>query len=421
MTSREYWLKREAEQRKKNITDEAECQKKLKRIYEDMLDSIQKEIDEFYARYADKEGITLAEAKRRVAQLDIDAYNRKAERYVRDKDFSEQANEEMRLYNLTMKITRLEMLKANIGLELVSSFDELQKYFEQKLTDRTLSEFERQAGILGEFPENSAIKARSIVNASFHNATFSERIWMYQDLLKAELWKLLQTGLIQGKGSRELARMLRQKIEASRSDAERLMTTELRRVQTDAAKQSYERNANEEYEFMAGNPKGACPICKALDGKVFKVQDMQPGKNAPPMHPRCHCATAPHWDEDEFQKWLAEENKKMHMRKNAVAGRLKSDIIMTDKQFGKKIGKHAQDYALNPSLETDREKMKSIISEIIDQYDEIRTGEWRGQPGISDFYIKGDDVVVINHDKFVTILKGGITNARIKNGRKREV
>ena len=94
---------------------------------------------------------------------------------------------------------------------------------------------------------------------------------------------------------------------------------------------------------------------------------------------------------------------------------------MTDKQFGKKIGKHAQDYALNPSLETDREKMKSIISEIIDQYDEIRTGEWRGQPGISDFYIKGDDVVVINHDKFVTILKGGITNARIKNGRKREV
>ena len=55
----------------------------------------------------------------------------------------------MRLYNLTMKVNRLEMLKAQIGLELVSSFDEMQKFFEQKLTDRTTEEFERQAGILG--------------------------------------------------------------------------------------------------------------------------------------------------------------------------------------------------------------------------------------------------------------------------------
>ena len=61
-----------------------------------------------------------------------------------------EANEEMRLYNATMKINRLEMLKANIGLELVSGYDELQKYFEQTLTDRTLDEFKRQAGILGE-------------------------------------------------------------------------------------------------------------------------------------------------------------------------------------------------------------------------------------------------------------------------------
>ena len=51
----------------------------------------------------------LAEAKRRVSKLDIAAYQRKAKRYVADKDFSKQANEEMRLYNLTMKVNRLEM------------------------------------------------------------------------------------------------------------------------------------------------------------------------------------------------------------------------------------------------------------------------------------------------------------------------
>lgn len=291
MTSREYWQEREAEQLKKNIQDEARYNQELHRIYADMLDNIQKEIDSFYAKYASKEGITLAEAKRRAAQLDIDAYARKAKRYVKEKNFSDQANEEMRLYNLTMKVNRLELLKANLGLELVGGFDELQRYFDQTLTDRTLAEFRRQAGILGDSVQNNAQAAHAIVNASFHNATFSDRIWMYQDLLRNELDKQLQMGLIQGKGSRELARNLRKRFDVSQSDAERLMTTELRRVQTEVAKQSYERNGNEEYEFLATNPKGPCPICKALDGKYFPVKDMMPGKNAPPMHPRCRGGT----------------------------------------------------------------------------------------------------------------------------------
>lgn len=313
-SSEEYWRQREEEQRQKNITDEKEYQREIERIYADMMDAIQKEIDAFYARYAQKEGITLAEAKKRVSQMDIDEYSRKAKKYVETKDFSDQANEEMRLYNLAMKINRLEMLKANIGLELVSGFDELQKYFDRTLTDKTLEEFERQAGILGKTVQNNAKFAEAIVNASFHNATFSDRIWMHQDLLKSELAKQLQIGLIQGKSSRELARNIRKVFDVSQESAELLMTTELRRVQTAAAKKSYDRNGNDEYTFLATNPKGACEICKRLDGKHFKVVDMQPGKNAPPMHPRCHCTTAPYWNEEEFQKWLEEENQKMHKR-----------------------------------------------------------------------------------------------------------
>ena len=307
MTSSEHWRRREDAQREKNIRDEAEYAKELRRIYEDMMDSVQKEIDAFYARYAAKEGITLAAAKRRADKLDIEAYERKAKKYVREKNFSKQANDEMRLYNLVMKVNRLELLKANIGLELVGGFDEMQKFFDEKLTDRTLSEFRRQAGILGESVQNNAAMAHAIVNASFHNATFSDRIWMHQDILKGELAKQLQIGLIQGKGSRDLARNIRKRFDVSRTDAERLMVTELRRVQTGAAKLSYQTNGNEEYQFLALNPEVnsvICNECRKLDGKHFKVSDMKPGENAPPMHPRCHCATAPYWDEEKFQRWL---------------------------------------------------------------------------------------------------------------------
>lgn len=74
-----------------------------------MMDEINKEINGFYTKYAAKEGITMAEAKKRVSKLDIAAYERKAKKYVETKDFSNRANEEMRTYNLTMKVNRLEL------------------------------------------------------------------------------------------------------------------------------------------------------------------------------------------------------------------------------------------------------------------------------------------------------------------------
>ena len=259
MDSKEYWRKREEENLKHNLKTEAEYLKTINSYYDYMMDQIQKEINGFYAKYARKEGITLAEAKKRVLTADIEAYGRKAAKYVKEKDFSAEANAEMRLYNATMKINRLEMLKANIGLELVDGFNDLQKFFDQILTDRTLDEFERQAGILGETIQDNAQAAHAIVNASFHNAKFSDRIWMYQDMLKADLSKLLQEGMIQGRNPRQLARHLTKRFGVAKKDAELLMITELTRVQAEAQKQSYEKNGYEKYKFLALNPD-ACDI-----------------------------------------------------------------------------------------------------------------------------------------------------------------
>lgn len=304
MNSQEYWKKRETEAKKHNIQDEEEYNRQIQEIYENMLDQINKEINGFYARYAKKERITMAEAKKRADQLDIKAYERKAKKYVATKDFSDQANEEMRIYNLTMKVNRLELLKANIGLEMVSGFDEMQKYFDKKLSERTIKEFRRQAGILGASIMENGKMVHAIVNASFQNATYSERIWGYQGMLKAELQSLLASGLIGGKNPKVLARHLEKRFGVSRSNAERLMITELARVQTEAQKQSFIRNGFEEYEYVACSKTDVCSICKALDGKHFKVEDMMPGTNAPPMHPRCHCSVAAYEDSEDYEKWL---------------------------------------------------------------------------------------------------------------------
>ena len=41
-------------------------------------------------------------------------------------------------------------------------------------------------------------------------------------------------------------------------------------------------------------------------------------------------------------------------------------LTITDKQFGKKIGKHTKEYNLNPKNEEDRKEMGRIINDIIE-------------------------------------------------------
>ena len=313
MNSREYWRRREAAQLEKNITEEAAYDAALQKIYSTMLDSIDSNIRSFYSRYATSEGITLAEAKRRADKLDIEEYARKAARYVETKDFSEQANEEMKLYNMTMKVNRLELLKANIGAEMTAGYNDIEKMMGDALTKRTLEEIERQAGILGITINNNADLANSIVNASFHNATWSDRVWASQEELHAKVAQNLTKGLIQGVNSRTLASnlipLIQDDVKNKRAAAERLMRTELARVQIDAQKRSYIEGGYDEYEIICDFQ--ACHICKPYDGKHYPVDKMEIGENAPPFHPNCRCSTAVYESEECLEAWLdsgAQEN-----------------------------------------------------------------------------------------------------------------
>ena len=451
MNSKEYWNKREAEALKHRITDEKEYDRELKKIYDNMLDACQKEINAFYSKYAARENITIAEAKKHVAKADIAALERKAEKYVKDKDFSKRANEELRLYNATMRINRLEMLKANIGLETIAGHDEIEKFMSGILKERTEDELKRQAGILGKTIKNNAQTADAIVNGSFKNpkvgnqSTFSDRIWMYQDQMRNDLGKLLQSGLIQGKNPRALTKDLKKYWYGADPKTgggalycmERLMRTELARVQTEAQKQSFERNGFEQYEFIAN--RSCCSHCQDLNGKHFKVEKMMPGENAPPLHPNCRCSVAAYSASSEYNAWLdylsnggsteewnatgKAEWEKQQSKKN-LTNSSKWDkmnvqfFASKEKQFGKKVGKHAADFGLDPSNASDRERFLNIIDDIMSNAETVRIGYWRGQSEDVLFHIRGEDVVITDqNNEFITILKGGISNERVKNAR----
>ena len=310
-SSEDYWRERETRQRAANIHDEARYASRINDIFQSTQDSIQQEIESFYQRYAGKEGIDIAEARRRVSKIDMEKYERLAAQYVkaaheggREAAFSDEANEQMRLYNATMRINRLEMLKARCGIRAMEGYRLADQLINEALEERTYSEYYRLAGILGNSVQFNETMVRSIVDASYQNATWSKRLWNNQALLSERIGAQIAQGILTGKGSDVLARSIQKLTGGSTFNCQRLMRTELRRVQTAAAEQSMLDNGVTEYKFLVANGINPCDECLALDGKVFKISEMSVGKNAPPKHPLCHCCTCPALDEEKWQRWL---------------------------------------------------------------------------------------------------------------------
>lgn len=309
-----YWKQREDRQRENDIKDDKAIGREMNQIFNRAADNAAREIESFYGRYADKEGMSLADAMKPVTRSEMEEYQRLAKIYVEAAaarrrgeattvdPFSDEANRAMRRYNMSMKVNRLEMLKARIGVANVDSYDRMREVIGSGLSRAAQQRYEYYAGILGKTVQNPEQAAQTLVNASYHNATWSDRIWANQERLRDRLGDALRTGLLQGKGAVALARDIRNAFGVSGYEAQRLMRTEMARVRIGAAEQSMQANGNTHYIYLA--EPSACPDCAELADQVFPLPDMQPGSNAPPIHPFCRCAVAPHWDDDKYQRWL---------------------------------------------------------------------------------------------------------------------
>src|SRR5699024_4894075 len=236
--------------------------------------------------------------------LNIEDYATKAKRYVKEKNFTDTANEEMRLYNVTMRINRLELLKKNIELELLAMYSEEERMMLDYFTKEALYEYERLSGVLGKTVTTTKKELTAMVNASFKNATWSTRLWDNQSALKSALNRELNRAMIQGLNPRETARAIRDEFNTSVYNSERLMITEQGRIRMDITRDSFEQVGIEKYEVIV-EPTG-CDVCREYDGKIYELKDMEIGVNSPIFHPNCMCSIGAHVDREEFERSLSE-------------------------------------------------------------------------------------------------------------------
>lgn len=85
----------------------------------------------------------------------------------------------------------------------------------------------------------------------------------------------------------------------------------------------------EQYEYSVVEDGHACPICTALNGKVFNIKDRVPGVNFPPMHPWCRCTFKIHVD--DWSKWLQSQSN--NTRAEKVLNNLSDNDIVKDRNI----------------------------------------------------------------------------------------
>lgn len=315
-TNKEYWKlrKEELDNIQENMKADNLYKKKLAKLYNLAQEEIEKDIAKDIERFANKESISMSEAKKRISKMDVENFSERAKKYVDEKDFSEKANKELREYNVTMRTNRLELLQAKMNLNTVELANAEEHMLQEHLAKSFIAEYERQAGILGLSTPNSVELKRiatSFVEAEFRNVTFSDNIWQNQKELQEGLENALRRSILRGENPRktgsQLQKLVEKEFELKKYAADRIAITETSRIQGEAAKKSFEDGNFDKYTWIA--EPSACDVCLPLDGKVFNVKDMGDTAPAIPRHPFCKCSTSAYMDREALEERLSEIEK----------------------------------------------------------------------------------------------------------------
>lgn len=289
-----YWEQREKYWVKQQAINDENFSYKLVQKYEKTYKEIERDINNFYIQYASKTGLSMNDARKSVDTFDVQAFSKEAKRMVEEKDFSKYANDRLRTYNATMRINRLEYIKSQVGTELLQLTNDLDADFNKELNNQYMERVKFQSGILGVNVNKSILRIMpTVINASYHGATWSERLWINNDELKARLDSLLTKSMIQGVGPKELARQLRdqlnKEVKNGRYVTERLMRTETARVQDAASMKIYQKNGIQYVKWIAEvTAEKQCLDIAAENDGIYPID------KAPviPVHANCRCSKA---------------------------------------------------------------------------------------------------------------------------------
>lgn len=310
MTNAEYWKQRftqlEAAQNRKGAVAYLEIEKQ----YKAAQNELEAQLARWYQRFADSNGISLAQAKQWLKGQDLAEFKWDVKEYIKyGKENAINGAWMQELENASSKfhISRLEALQIQTQNSLETMFAQQMGTMKKALSDVYASGYYHTAytvqqgfGLGWDIAGLDQAQIEKVLSKPWavDGYNFSTRIWNSKTKLIGEVHNELSKNLLTGADPQKAIDSLAKKMGASKSNAGRLVMTEQAYFSSAAQKDYFNDLDVEEYEIVATLDSHTSDICRSLDGKVFKMSDYKPGVTAPPFHVYCRSTTAPHFKDN---------------------------------------------------------------------------------------------------------------------------
>lgn len=310
MKNSDYWKLRfeqlEAAQNGQGAAAVAE----IERQYKEAQKQIEGQIARWYQRFADNNGISLAEARQYLKGAALKEFKWDVQDYIKyGQDNALMGGWMKELENASAKyhISKLEALKIQTQQSLEVMFSKQIGTVTGAMGDlfesgyyHTAYELQKGFNIGWDIAglDQSQIEKVLAKPWAVDGKNFSERIWGNKQKLISEVHGELTQNIMLGADPQKAIDSLAKKMKTSRYNAGRLIMTEEAYFSSAAQKDCFEELGVEQFEIVATLDSHTSDICRSLDGKHFPMKDYQPGVTAPPFHVFCRSTTVPYFDED---------------------------------------------------------------------------------------------------------------------------
>lgn len=310
-SSSDYWKKRMEALEEFSYAEAESCCKDIQEQFRRAANDIQMDIELWYYRIADNNGISYAAAKKLLKKNEMEEFHWTVEQYIRageENAIDRSWMKELENASAKVHISRLEAMKTSIQQHAEMLYSRYEKSTAEFLGQqykngyyRTAFEIMKGTGIGMDLHAIDARKLDAVLAKPWaaDGANFSDRIWKDKKRLVSTLHTELSQCMIRGETADKMIGRLSKAMNVSRNQTGRLIMTETAAVSSAAARECYYDLDVEQFEILATLDAKTSEICRQMDGKVFLMSDYEVGVTAPPFHPFCRSTTVPHFD-DEF-------------------------------------------------------------------------------------------------------------------------
>lgn len=310
MKNADYWKNRFSQLEEAQNKKGTEAFKEIEAQYKQAQKEIEGKINTWYQRLAVNNGITAAEARKRLSKSDLKEFKWDVEDYIRyGKENAIDGKWMKQLENASAKvhITKLEELKIQTQQSLEEMYAKQMSTVSSAMTDtyksgyyHTAYEIQKGLNIGWDIAGLNQSEIEKVISKPWavDGKNFSERIWGNKDKLISKVHSELTRNIKLGADPQKAINNIAKKMNTSKTNAGRLVMTEEAYFSSIAQKECFEELEVEEYEIVATLDSHTSEICRSLDGKHFPMKNYEPGVTAPPFHVNCRSTTVPYFDDD---------------------------------------------------------------------------------------------------------------------------